>query len=336
MPSPPSTTAGSACASSAATTVTWPRWSCRGRARATRWAPSSGPSCRPSSPPSTWTRRSGRCWCGATGACSAPASTWSRWPAPSARSATTEAWLRRGRRSMTGCSRCRRPSTAVEACRKPVVAAVHGWCIGGGVDLIAACDIRLAAADAKFSVREVKVAIVADMGSLQRLPAIIGEGMTRRLAFTGEDIDATRAEQIGLVSDVYPDQRHAAGRRPGHVSRRCAANPPLVVQGTKRVLNASPRCAPGGRAGPGGHLERRVHAEPRPHRGDDRLHGAARADVRGSVADPRPAGPRGPGWSVGEEELPRRAGDERQRVGRRRACRRRGCGRRRGAERWRG
>ena len=75
--------------------------------------------------------------------------------------------------------------TAVERCRKPVVAAVHGWCIGGGVDLIAACDIRLCAADAKFSVREVKVAIVADVGSLQRLPYIIGEGMTRRLALTG-------------------------------------------------------------------------------------------------------------------------------------------------------
>ena len=133
----------------------------------------------------------------------------------------------------------------VEACRKPVVAAIHNWCIGGGVDLVSACDIRLAAADAKFSVREVKVAIVADMGSLQRLPAIIGEGMTRRLALTGEDIDAARAEQIGLVSGVYPtlEDLLVAARA---MCASLALNPPLVVQGTKRVLNASrdlPRAA---------------------------------------------------------------------------------------------
>ena len=66
--------------------------------------------------------------------------------------------------------------TAVARCPKPVIAAVHGYCIGGGVDLIAACDIRLASADAVFSVREAKMAIVADLGSLQRLPAIIGAG----------------------------------------------------------------------------------------------------------------------------------------------------------------
>ena len=85
--------------------------------------------------------------------------------------------------------------------RKPVIAAVNGWCVGGGLDLIASCDIRLCAADARFSLREVKVAIVADLGSLQRLPRIIGEAHTRELAFTGKDIDATRALQIGLVSE---------------------------------------------------------------------------------------------------------------------------------------
>ncbi|HET9141355.1 enoyl-CoA hydratase-related protein, partial [Actinophytocola sp.] len=92
--------------------------------------------------------------------------------------------------------------TAVAACRKPVVAAVSGWCIGGGVDLIAATDIRLASAEAKFSVREVKVAIVADLGSLQRLAGIIGEGHLRELAFTGRDIDAEHARRIGLVNHV--------------------------------------------------------------------------------------------------------------------------------------
>jgi enoyl-CoA hydratase len=126
--------------------------------------------------------------------------------------------------------------TAMAACRKPVVAAVSGWCIGGGVDVIAAADIRLASADAKFSVREVKVAIVADLGSLQRLAGIIGEGHLRELAYTGKDIDAARAERIGLVNDVYPDQDAtlAAARA---LAADIAANPPLVVQGVKDVLN---------------------------------------------------------------------------------------------------
>jgi enoyl-CoA hydratase/carnithine racemase len=125
--------------------------------------------------------------------------------------------------------------TAIAACRKPVIAAVSGWCIGGGVDVIAACDIRLASADAKFSVREVKVAIVADLGSLQRLAGVIGEGHLRELAFTGKDIDAARAEKIGLVNDVHADQDAvlAAARE---LAADIAANPPLVVQGTKDVL----------------------------------------------------------------------------------------------------
>lgn len=125
--------------------------------------------------------------------------------------------------------------TSLAACRKPVIAAVSGWCIGGGLDVIAAADIRLASADAKFSVREVKVAIVADLGSLQRLSGIIGEGHLRELAFTGRDIDATRAEKIDLVNDVYPDQEAllAAARQ---LAADIAANPPLVVQGVKDVL----------------------------------------------------------------------------------------------------
>ena len=113
----------------------------------------------------------------------------------------------------------------VAGCRKPIIAAVSGWCIGGGLDLIAACDIRLCSADARFSLREVKVAIVADLGSLQRLPRIIGEGNTRELAFTGKDIAASRALQIGLVSEARK------------LAREIADNPPLVVQGIKRVMN---------------------------------------------------------------------------------------------------
>lgn len=126
--------------------------------------------------------------------------------------------------------------TAVADCRKPVVAAVSGWCIGGGLDLIAAADIRLASAEAKFSLREAKVAIVADIGSLHRLPGIIGEGHVRELALTAKDIDAARAEKIGLVNDVYPDQ-DAVLEAAHALAAEIAANPPLVVQGIKDVLD---------------------------------------------------------------------------------------------------
>ena len=126
---------------------------------------------------------------------------------------------------------------AVADCPLPVIAAVQGYCIGGGVDLIAACDIRLASAEALFSVREAKVAIVADLGSLQRLPAIIGQGHVAELAFTGKDITAARAESIGLVNAVLPDAETvvAAAR---DMAAEIAANSPLAVQGTKAVLTA--------------------------------------------------------------------------------------------------
>ncbi|HZM85733.1 MAG TPA: crotonase/enoyl-CoA hydratase family protein [Blastocatellia bacterium] len=124
----------------------------------------------------------------------------------------------------------------VAACRKPVIAAINGWCVGGGVDLIASCDIRLCSGDARFSLREVKVAIVADLGSLQRLPRIIGEGATRELAFTGKDILASRALQIGLVSETY-ESRDALLDAARTLAGEIADNPPLVVQGIKRVMN---------------------------------------------------------------------------------------------------
>ncbi len=126
--------------------------------------------------------------------------------------------------------------SAVAACPAPVIAAIHGWCVGGGVDLISACDIRLASADAKFSIRETKVAMVADLGSLQRLPRLIAPGHLRELAFTGKDIDAARADKIGLVNDVYPD-RAALDAAALALAAEIAAAPPLVVRGVKHVLD---------------------------------------------------------------------------------------------------
>ena len=126
--------------------------------------------------------------------------------------------------------------TAVADCRTPVIASIHGWCIGGGVDLISAVDIRYASADAKFSVREVKVAMVADVGSLARLPMILSDGHLRELALTGKDIDAARAARIGLVNDVFPDAESSLAAA-HETAREIAANPPLVVRGIKDVLD---------------------------------------------------------------------------------------------------
>jgi enoyl-CoA hydratase len=126
----------------------------------------------------------------------------------------------------------------IEQSPKPYIAAVNGWCIGAGLDLISACDIRVCSTGAKFSLREVKVAIVADLGSLQRLPHIIGQGHTRELAFTGKNIDAQRAKEIGLVNDVY-DDAEALSKYVHELANEIASNPPLVVQGSKQVLNES-------------------------------------------------------------------------------------------------
>ncbi|ALL79713.1 enoyl-CoA hydratase (plasmid) [Pseudonocardia sp. EC080610-09] len=127
--------------------------------------------------------------------------------------------------------------TAVADCRTPVVAAIAGWCVGGGVDLAAATDVRLASADAIFSVREARVAIVADLGSLQRLVGIIGDGHLRELALTGADVDAERAATIGLVNDVLPDEAGLLDAADA-LARAIAANPPLTVRGIKDVLDA--------------------------------------------------------------------------------------------------
>ena len=130
----------------------------------------------------------------------------------------------------------RRAVDSVAAAKTPTVAAVQGRCIGGAMDLISACDVRHGSADSSYSIREVKVGIVADMGSLGRLPYIIGSGLTRELALTGRDIDAETALRYGLVSHVADD---AAGvLDSAHATAaEIADNPPLVVRGTREVLN---------------------------------------------------------------------------------------------------
>jgi enoyl-CoA hydratase len=128
--------------------------------------------------------------------------------------------------------------TAAEEARPPVIAAIHGGCIGAGVDLATACDIRLAAADAFFQVAEVDVAITADLGTLQRLTRLIPEGVVRELAYTGRRLEAAEALRLGLVNRVEPDRETviAAGL---DLARIIAAKSPLAVAGAKMSLNYS-------------------------------------------------------------------------------------------------
>jgi len=126
----------------------------------------------------------------------------------------------------------------MEECRKPIIAAVHGVCIGGGLDLISACDIRLCTEDATFSIREAALGFVADMGVLQRLPHIIGQGFTREMAYTARFYSAREVERMGLMNNIYPDKETLLSEAK-KLAGLIAANPPMAVMGTKEVINFS-------------------------------------------------------------------------------------------------
>lgn len=135
-----------------------------------------------------------------------------------------------------GLRRLMQTVDVLEAARFPVVCAVQGGCVGGALDLAAACDIRVAAADAFFTVQEIHIGMAADLGVLQRLPRIVPPGVARQMAYTGERVGAERALAIGLVNAVLPDadalQAHALD-----LARQIAEKSPLAVAGSKRALN---------------------------------------------------------------------------------------------------
>jgi enoyl-CoA hydratase len=125
---------------------------------------------------------------------------------------------------------------ALEQARFPVVAAVQGGCIGGALDLVAACDIRVASADAFFTVQEIHIGMAADLGVLQRLPKLVPPGVAREMAFTGERMGAERALAVGLVNAVRPDAA-AAVEHALQLAAAIAAKSPLAIAGSKMALN---------------------------------------------------------------------------------------------------
>lgn len=129
-----------------------------------------------------------------------------------------------------------RTVTVIERCGKPVIAAIHGTCFGAGVDLVATCDLRYCTSDARFSVKEVDFGIVADLGSLQRLPAIVGDGIARELALTARVFDGSEAERIGFVSACL-ETRAALEAHVEAIAQTLAKKPTLAMRGCKEALN---------------------------------------------------------------------------------------------------
>jgi len=125
--------------------------------------------------------------------------------------------------------------SAVANCRKPVLAAVHGACVGAGVDMITACDMRYSTEDATFSIKEIDIGIVADVGTLQRLPRLISDGLMRELAYTGRDFNGQEATTMGLSNQCFANKdelmEHVLA-----IASNIAAKSPLSIRGSKDVI----------------------------------------------------------------------------------------------------
>ncbi|WP_026999141.1 crotonase/enoyl-CoA hydratase family protein [Eisenibacter elegans] len=125
--------------------------------------------------------------------------------------------------------------TAIERCRKPVIAAIHGACIGGGVDMVTACDMRYCTDDAFFVVKEIDLGMVADVGTLQRLPKIIPDGIAREMVYTGRKVSGQEAVRVGLANNSFAD-KEALMEGVMNIARNIAEKSPLSIRGTKEML----------------------------------------------------------------------------------------------------
>ena len=128
--------------------------------------------------------------------------------------------------------------TSLEKIRVPVIAAIHGGCIGGAVDLVTACDIRLASKNAFFCIQEINIGMAADVGTLQRLPKIIPDSKMREMAYTGRRMYADEAKETGLVSDTYESQEEMLAAA-NELAKVIASKSPVAIYGLKAVMNYS-------------------------------------------------------------------------------------------------
>ena len=128
--------------------------------------------------------------------------------------------------------------TAIEKCKKPVIAVIQKACVGAGLDLISACDIRICSEEAIFAIKEIDLGIVADMGVLQRLLPIMNESALLELAYTGRNVSALEAKALGLVSQVLPT--HESALLEAHnMAQLIASKSPLTIRGIKKVIHYS-------------------------------------------------------------------------------------------------
>lgn len=151
-------------------------------------------------------------------------------------SSQREARLQHGARFYETVQRMQRSFSVLENCRVPVIAAMQGGCIGGGVDLVTACDMRYATEDAFLTIYEVNIGMTADVGTFPRLVKLIPEGLVRELAYTGRRMSAREAQACGLVNRVFPDQATLLAEVMS-IARDIAAKAPLAVYGCKRMIN---------------------------------------------------------------------------------------------------
>ncbi len=128
--------------------------------------------------------------------------------------------------------------TCLEKARIPVLAAIQGGCVGGAVDMVTACDMRYATEDAFFCIQEINIGMTADVGTLQRLPKLIPEGVCRELAYTGRRMQADEAKSVGLVNEVYSDKESLLDGVM-EIAEEIAAKSPLAIWGSKEMITYS-------------------------------------------------------------------------------------------------
>lgn len=142
----------------------------------------------------------------------------------------------RGAAFYSNVRRLQETFSALENCRLPVLAAIQGGAVGGGVDLVTACDIRYATEDAFFTIFETNIGMTADVGTFPRLAKLVPEGQVREMAYTGRRVSAAEAKAMGLVNQVYADQQQMLDGVMA-IAQEIASKAPLAVYGCKRMIN---------------------------------------------------------------------------------------------------